>query len=841
MNDAPNVAKTKLGRIGRAKDASRRLAWGLLAVAAGLAVLVGAALVDYWLVLSGPWRGLGFLVLVVLVCAAATGWVRLRRRPTHLKEAALDFEARRPEAGCVVSTAAEYLSGERQITREYEPELVAALERQAVKHLNLTCVSYARKMLSPAGLLAGAGLALLLFALLAPSAATALKRTVAPWSKTAYTQVEVQPGNVEIPIGKDLAITNAFTGRAPQNPALHWRDAVHPAWQAVALKPVTNGIYFHLFTNLQHSTAYQVTGGDAVSPPYQVAVYVPPSIQELRLRVQYPDYTRVPPFEAPSPEEVKVLRASELNFQVTTSTNTAKARLRFSALPALELTPGPGHQWTGRLQAAKDTDYWIELADAQGHPGGNEQPYHLKVAPDQPPKVEIIEPGQDLRAEATNTIPLKLSASDDFGVTQIKLVYHKLGGPEQAVACAQTNRENGELIAQAALDLSKLKLREYEVVAYHAEALDNNTLDGPGKGASPVYFVEITSEEGRTNKSQGNSPKVNLLAIQKQIIADTAALAANAPAEKFHDLSERQKEAGEFAKLYADALNQAGPDAGAAAGTLMEQAMQEMKSAESALAQRNRSEAIPPEEKALANLYQVIKLKPELENLPTQPPPESEQNPPTNEVVNVVLEAIKKQAKEQPSNEEIAQALEEAKRLSQSQAGVNQAVERPGQSNAEANAEAKANGQEKSSADKAGAGEKESESKKGQAGANGQANADAQALAQMEEQLSREAAALAEKLAKLEGKDARLGHNAGQSMGQAAAQMAAAARALRQGNASQAGTSGAQGRMQVDKVVALLQRLLKDQPNLSDVAAEDFPKEYEALISEYLKKLSYEE
>jgi hypothetical protein len=674
---------------------------------------------------------------------------------------------------------------------------------------------------------------------LAPSAATALKRTVAPWSKAAYTQVEVQPGNVEIPIGKDLAITNAFTGRAPQNPALHWRDAVHPAWQAVALRPVTNGIYFHLFTNLQHSTTYRITGGDAVSPAYQVTVYVPPSIQELRLRVQYPDYTRVPPFDAPSPEEVKVLRASELNFQVTTSTNTTKARLRFSALPTLELTPGPGHQWTGQLKAAKDTDYWIELADAQGHPGGNEQPYHLKVVPDAAPKVEIIEPGQDMRAEATNTIPLKLSASDDFGVTQMKLVYHKLGSPEQAVACTQTNRENGELIARAALDLSKLELREYEVVAYHAEALDNNTLDGPGKGASPVYFVEITNEEGLTNKSQGNSPKVNLLAIQKHIIADTAALAANASAEKFKDLSERQKEAGEFAKLYADALNQAGPAAGA--GTLMEQAMQEMKSAESALAQRNRSEAIPPEEKALASLYQVIKLKPELENLPTQPPPESQEKPPTNEVVNVVLEAIKKQAKEQPSNEEIAQALEEAKRLSQSQAGVNQAIERPGQSNSNANAEVKANGQEKSPAGGQGAGEKESESKKGQAGANGAASAEAQALAQMEEQLSREAAALAETLAKLEGKDARLGHNAGQSMGQAAAQMAAAARALRQGNASQAGTSGAQGRMQVDKVVALLQRLLKDQPNLSDVAAEDFPKEYEALISEYLKKLSYEE
>jgi len=34
---------------------------------------------------------------------------------------------------------------------------------------------------------------------------------------------------------------------------------------------------------------------------------------------------------------------------------------------------------------------------------------------------------------------------------------------------------------------------------------------------------------------------------------------------------------------------------------------------------------------------------------------------------------------------------------------------------------------------------------------------------------------------------------------------------------------------------------LKDQPVLTDVASEDFPKDYEGLISEYLKKLSYAE
>ena len=34
-----------------------------------------------------------------------------------------------------------------------------------------------------------------------------------PWSRASFTQVLVQPGNVEIPVGQDLVITNTFTGR----------------------------------------------------------------------------------------------------------------------------------------------------------------------------------------------------------------------------------------------------------------------------------------------------------------------------------------------------------------------------------------------------------------------------------------------------------------------------------------------------------------------------------------------------------------------------------------------------------------------------------------------------
>ena len=71
--------------------------------------------------------------------------------------------------------------------------------------------------------------------------------------------------------------------------------------------------------------------------------------------------------------------------------------------------------------------------------------------------------------------------------------------------------------------------------------------------------------------------------------------------------------------------------------------------------------------------------------------------------------------------------------------------------------------------------------------------------------------------------------------------MEAAAQAMKEGNFGSAGIHGMQSERALNQVIAQLERLLKDEPEMTDVASEEAPKEYEALISEYLKKLSYAE
>jgi hypothetical protein len=833
-NEHSNLARTRLNDACGIRDRALRLRWVLAGCEVILLAAVALALLDYWWMLPTLVRAVGALGLAAAVALGIVRLIQFYRKPTGLKEGALDIESQRPELGCEISTAAEYLSGERKIVHEYEPELVAALEARAAQKLGTNPIDYRPKLrFHGAGL--GLGLlGLLVLVIAIPAMLTAFHRTTLPFSNAHYTQVQVQPENIELPVGSDLDVTNVFSGRLPKNARFHWQQAGSPQWQELTLSEAAPGTYTASLKNIRCDASYNVSGGDAVSDTYKITTYVPPTVKDLTVTLNFPDYTGLKPATQKSPD-ITAVRATTVQIELEPSVELSAAQLRFSSSPNSQgqspispMTPITPIKWTATLQITKDTDYWIELTDIKGHRGVNEKPFHIRALPDNPPKVEIAEPGKDVRASNTNKVLVKISATDDFGVKDIKLVFNKLGGTQQQIPAERQSEQNGEITATAELDLAALDLKEYELVAYHAEATDNNSLDGPGVGKSPVYFVEITNEEGRPCLSQGQSQKVNLLVIQKQIIADSTALAPQAKREDFSALAARQQDATEFGQIYLDALESGGAPEPAA--NEMRAALNDMKSATSHLQAKNRSEALPAEEGALAHLYQVLKLLPELGNLPTAPSMGNQQSS-ASPKLQVVLEAIKQRKKEEANNKEIQEALNQARDLARAQSALNSAMRHPGNGDSKSS-----NGQSSSSGANPGGDQNESQKPNE---SNASAASSPQQMAEQEKRLSEEAGRLAEMLRRLAGKNSRLGHNAGNNASRAASQMAGAGQAMGQGNFGLAGEQGTQGEVALHGVIAQLERFLKNQPEPSDIANEDSPKAYEELISEYLKKLSH--
>ncbi len=111
-------------------------------------------------------------------------------------------------------------------------------------------------------------------------------------------------------------------------------------------------------------------------------------------------------------------------------------------------------------------------------------------------------------------------------------------------------------------------------------------------------------------------------------------------------------------------------------------------------------------------------------------------------------------------------------------------------------------------------------------------------LAVKQESLSQEAKELAERLNRLAGKGVRAGHGISRHMSQAAQQMDRATKAMRQGNAQSASGAGDQGSAALNSAIALMERAIAGQPELTDVATEEAPKQYEGVISDYFKRLT---
>lgn len=679
------IARERLEAAARRKDHARRRRVLVVTVASVGTVLLACAALDYAFTLprAARWAGLG-----LWLATAAWGALRisrLRHAPTRVEEAAQDAETLRPDLGCEVSTAAEYVSGARTPTREYEPEIAAALQQRASLHLAAVQVPYARTLVRPVlwGAAAVAA-AIVAFALFAPGGFISLLRATVPWSNASHTRIQPSLGNVELATGTRITLTNQLGGRIPREARFEFREDGSNTWQSVVL-PVSQGAALHPIT-VSKSMDWRVAAGDAVTPEFRLEAYTPAAVRALAIRITPPAYTRLPAVEQRSPA-ITTLRGSRTLFRLDPNVPLSTAALRFTNGVVLPLTRVTNDLWSAELTVTHDNAYSFVLADSRGRPGLDRSLHRVRALPDEPPKIEITQPGQDIRANPTNTVPLRIEASDDFGIASSRLVFHKLGQPEREVALDVSAFKDGKLTTAAEIALAPLQLREYELVAYHAEARDNNDFDGPGIGRSATYFIEVTDQVSQPSpkaQSQGKSEKVNLLAIQKQIVADTAA-APDAPAAKSRELAQRQRDALEFARMYQTSLAQNG--APIEAQGLMNAAVESMEKAASTLDQAQTRQAVPPEEAALAALYQTVRAMPQLANLPTRPQRPQAQQPPPPPSVRVVLEEIQKKKDPEADQKEIEAALAELEKMAEAQAELASAAEAAANTESEAERE----------------------------------------------------------------------------------------------------------------------------------------------------------
>jgi hypothetical protein len=249
-------------------------------------------------------------------------------------------------------------------------------------------------------------------------------------------------------------------------------------WQRLAVKQQEGRVFAREFEAVTEDFIYFFQVGDAKTGSHRVTVAPPPRLIESRIRLHYPAYTKTPDrvLGTLSPDAVEGTSIEwTLRFSKPLS-NVEMLREGAEPLP-LELNTG-GDTAVLRLDARKsfaDRLRWIDRE--HGHTYDQGVDHSVRVDPDLPPEVELLQPASDEKATARKTTPISFRTVDDYGVAKAWVVFSVNDGEERRTLIEPF--DGGPLEGfQWQVRESIPPLKEGDNVSYAIEVADN--YEGPG-------------------------------------------------------------------------------------------------------------------------------------------------------------------------------------------------------------------------------------------------------------------------------------------------------------------------------------------------------------------------
>ncbi len=500
--------------------------------------------------------------------------------------------------------------------------------------------------------------------------------TVNPYSIT------VEPGDVTIARGSDQLVVAQLFGFASDEVQVFFKSESSDVFDRLSMLPDEAERFELLLLGLDENTEYFVESSGIRSDTHRIEVADLPYVDRLELEYHFPSYTGLAPRTIDGRGDIAALEGTQVKVKIFPTMLTPGGRLLVNGKPA-ELSDVGDGTWLGSLRVEREGYYEIELAQADGElvpalegtqvkvkifptmltPGGrllvNGKPaelsdvgdgtwlgslrveregyyeielaradgelvpaspkYTIDVLTDQPPSVSFSKPGRDTRASPIEELFLEAKADDDFGISELALIYSVNGEPEDTISLYDS-QPMPEVTAGHTLYLEELELEPGDLVSYYAQAKDNNRSSGVRTVTSDIYFVQIRPFRIDYRQLQqagggGQMDERGLSDLQRQIVAATFNLVRDKeelPESEFKEnvvsvrLAQarvREQVAGLQERLVARGMG-ADPQFRRIA-ELLPKAIEEMENAERILEDGEPREAISPEQKALLHLQKA--------------------------------------------------------------------------------------------------------------------------------------------------------------------------------------------------------------------------------------------
>jgi len=323
----------------------------------------------------------------------------------------------------------------------------------------------------------------------------------------AYTMT-VYPGNAEVIKFDTVAVRAVLTGEdEPERIALSHR-AEGGQWITENLTGLAyrsgssligpdSTVFSYRLGPLMRDVEYTFITERLTSAMFTIKALDRPRVTGIRLNYFYPDYTGLEPqvFDENN-GAISALVGTDVEMTVGSNRPLEQAELVFNDGTRVPLNVRD-QTATGRITVTGDASYYIRLADRQGHDNPHPIEYAISALPDAYPRAEILLPGHDADLDDHMAVNVKVGAVDDFGFTDMSLIYRWLSGgqlrEEKRIRLPLPHQRTADIESDYWWDLEPIGMMPSDIVSYHIEVVDNDFVSGPKSSVSKSYTLRFPS------------------------------------------------------------------------------------------------------------------------------------------------------------------------------------------------------------------------------------------------------------------------------------------------------------------------------------------------------------
>lgn len=300
------------------------------------------------------------------------------------------------------------------------------------------------------------------------------------------SEIYVSPGNTTLLRGTNQTITieNFYPELAY---TLNFEKSKR--WETIKLTADNYTLY-----NIDGDISYYVDNEISASDTFHIKVLEKPVIKRLDITYLYPSYSRLPQkTENNASGNIIALKGTEVHLALTVNNELVDYRIVFSDGTTWKLGKIGDFQYATSFTVEKNETYHFYLEDILNN---TNQPieYTVYAEEDIPPRIEILAPAKDKILAQSMTEDIEFLATDDFGVSEIQIVFKKNDG-DYTARTIQENTNQTTVRATYTFDVGDQNLLPGDAIFYYLTASDNCTVPEPQTSKSKIYLLKFPSIE----------------------------------------------------------------------------------------------------------------------------------------------------------------------------------------------------------------------------------------------------------------------------------------------------------------------------------------------------------